>query len=82
MYARGAVSFNAYFLVSTGRGAGMDVLSAEDTEALLAELSDLHKRYLGTMMVGAKCAPQFMREVRAAMPVDFSKRLPFFLRER
>jgi len=65
---RGAVSFNAYFLVSTGRGAGMDLLSAEDTEALLAELSDLHKRYLGTMMVRAKCAPQFMRVVHRRTP--------------
>ncbi len=65
---RGAVSFNAYFLVVTGRGAGMHDLSPDDYERLLTELVDLHTRYLGRLMVRAKCAPQFMRLVHQRSP--------------
>jgi len=60
---RGAVCFNAYFLVPTGRGARMSDLSAEECEGALAELLTLHRTYLGRMMVRAKCAPHFMRHV-------------------
>ncbi|HEX9691478.1 MAG TPA: radical SAM protein [Gemmatimonadales bacterium] len=66
--ARGAVSFNAYFVVSTGRGAGMHELSPDDYEALLSELVDHHVRHLGRMMVRAKCAPHFMRLVHQRSP--------------
>lgn len=65
---RGAVSFNAYFLVATGRGAGMRPLTADDHEQLLARLADLHVEYLGRMMVRAKCAPAFMRLVHQRAP--------------
>ena len=65
---RGAVSFNAYFLVSTGRGASMSELSAEANEEVLRQLVDLHVQYLGRMMVRAKCAPQFMRLVYQRAP--------------
>jgi len=65
---RGAVSFNAYSLVTTGRGAGMRPLSADDQETLLAQLADLHVEYLGRMMVRAKCAPAFMRLVHRRAP--------------
>lgn len=66
--ARGAVAFNAYFLVTAGRGACLTDLSAAQYETLLEELVDLHIRYLGRMMVRAKCAPQFMRLVHARAP--------------
>lgn len=77
---RGAVSFNAYFLVTTGRGAGMRALSADDHEVLLAQLADLHVEYLGRMMVRAKCAPAFMRLVHTRAPsspiLQYSTRCP------
>ncbi len=66
--ARGAVAFNAYFLVSTGRGAGLTDLAPDEYEACLVELVDLHIRFLGTMMVRAKCAPHFMRLVYERAP--------------
>lgn len=65
---RGAVSFNAYFLVSAGRGARMSDLSPEDYEVLLGELVDLHGEYQGRMLVRAKCAPHFMRLVHERVP--------------
>ena len=65
---QGAVSFNAYFLVSTGRGARMSDFSPLEYEDLLAELVDLHVRYLGRMLVRAKCAPHFMRLVHQRAP--------------
>jgi radical SAM protein with 4Fe4S-binding SPASM domain len=65
---KGAVSFNAYFLVTTGRGAGMRPLSPEKFENLLGQLADLHVEYLGRMMVRAKCAPAFMRLVHERAP--------------
>ena len=64
----GAVSFNAYFLVPTGRGARLSDLTAAEYEAVLTELVVLHKTYLGQMMVRAKCAPHFMRLVHTLAP--------------
>jgi radical SAM protein with 4Fe4S-binding SPASM domain len=65
---QGAVSFNAYFLVPTGRGARLSDLTAEEYETVLAELVEQHLRYLGRMLVRAKCAPHFMRHVHRAAP--------------
>jgi radical SAM protein with 4Fe4S-binding SPASM domain len=65
---RGAVSFNAYFLVATGRGAALADLSPDEYESALAELVALHRRYLGRMMVRAKCAPHFMRLLHQLAP--------------
>jgi radical SAM protein with 4Fe4S-binding SPASM domain len=65
---QGAVSFNAYFLVPTGRGARLSDLSAQEYEAVLAELVVEHQRYLGRMLVRSKCAPHFMRHVHRAAP--------------
>ncbi len=65
---RGAVSFNAYFLVSTGRGARMSDLTPEEYEESLTELVDLHVRHLGRMMVRAKCAPHVRRLVHQRAP--------------
>ena len=64
----GAVAFNAYFLVATGRGARLSDLSAAEYESALTELVALHKQYLGRMLVRAKCAPHFMRLVHQLAP--------------
>jgi radical SAM protein with 4Fe4S-binding SPASM domain len=76
----GAVSFNAYFLVGTGRGARMSQLTSEEYEDLLGQLVDLHVEYLGRMMVRAKCAPAFMRLVHQRVPtspiLNYSTRCP------
>jgi radical SAM protein with 4Fe4S-binding SPASM domain len=66
--AQGAVCFNAYFLVATGRGARLSDLSPVEYEAALAELVALSREYLGRMMVRAKCAPHFMRHVHQSVP--------------
>ena len=65
---RGAVAFNAYFLVAAGRGARLTDLSPDEYEHALTELVDLHVEHLGRMMVRAKCAPQFMRLVHQRTP--------------
>ena len=59
----GAVCFNVYFLVETGRGTGMRGLSPEENEAVLAELVELSEEYRGRLMVRSKCQPQIMRHV-------------------
>jgi radical SAM protein with 4Fe4S-binding SPASM domain len=59
--ARGAVAFNVYFIVATGRGEGMRGLPPEENEAVLGELLALERRYRGRMMVRSKCNPQLMR---------------------
>jgi len=64
----GAVCFNVYFLVETGRGEGMHGLSPEENEEVLAELVGLGREYRGRMMVRSKCEPQIMRHVHAADP--------------
>ena len=78
--AQGAVSFNAYFLVATGRGDRLSDLSPGDYEVLLTQLVDLHVRYLGRMMVRAKCAPHFMRLVHQRVPdspvLNYATRCP------
>lgn len=66
--AQGAVCFNAYFLVPTGRGSRMTDLSPEACEGALEELVTLHRTYLGRMMVRAKCAPHFMRHIHRSAP--------------
>jgi radical SAM protein with 4Fe4S-binding SPASM domain len=63
-----AVAFNCYFLVATGRGAGMSDLSPLEYEAVLADLATWQREYRGTMMVRAKCAPHYMRHVHALDP--------------
>jgi len=65
---QGAVAFNCYFLVATGRGAGMSDLAPAEYEAVLADLADWQHEYRGTMMVRAKCAPHFMRHVHRTDP--------------
>src|SRR4029077_16726532 len=59
----GAVSFNCYFLVATGRGASLTDLAPADYEAVLGDLARWERAYRGRMLVRAKCAPHFMRHV-------------------
>jgi len=66
----GAVCFNVYFLVETGRGSGMGGLAPEENDAVLAELVALQKEYRGRMMVRSKCQPQIMRHVHEADPAS------------
>ena len=65
---QGAVAFNCYFLVATGRGAGLSDLSPLDYESVLADLARWQREYRGRMMVRAKCAPHFMRHVHQLDP--------------
>ena len=63
---RGAVSFNLYFVVSTGRAEDMPGLNPDENEAVLEELVELERTYRGRMMVRSKCQPQLMRLVAEA----------------
>ena len=65
---QGAVSFNAYFLVATGRGARLSDLTPDEYESALTELVEHQRQYQGQMMVRAKCAPQFMRLLHQLAP--------------
>jgi len=71
---QGAVCFNLYFLVGTGRGEGMASeerltgLSPEENEAVLAELAELQREYRGRLMIRSKCQPQLMRHVHQRDP--------------
>jgi radical SAM protein with 4Fe4S-binding SPASM domain len=65
---QGAVAFNCYFLVATGRGAGLSDLPPAEYEAVLADLARWQRDYRGRLMVRAKCAPHFMRHVHQLDP--------------
>jgi len=65
---QGAVAFNCYFLVATGRGAGLSDLAPAEYEAVLADLACWQRQYRGQMMIRAKCAPHFMRHVHRTDP--------------
>jgi radical SAM protein with 4Fe4S-binding SPASM domain len=65
---QGAVAFNCYFLVATGRGASLSDLAPADYEAVLSDLAKWQREYRGRMLVRAKCAPHFMRHVHALDP--------------
>lgn len=77
---RGAVSFNVYFLVATGRGEGMRGLPPEENEEVLVELVELERTWRGRMMVRSKCQPQIMRHVVERSPdsplLNYSTRCP------
>ena len=77
---RGAVAFNAYFLVATGRGARLSDLTPAEYERALGELVEHQRHHLGRMMVRAKCAPHFMRLVHQLDPTSpvlaYSTRCP------
>lgn len=77
---RGAVSFNVYFLVPTGRAKQMEGLSAAENEDVLRELMTLEADHRGRMMVRSKCQPQLMRHVALGDPdsplLNYATRCP------
>ncbi len=77
---KGAVSFNLYFLVETGRGEEMRELPAADNEALLQQLVELEGEMRGRMLVRSKCQPALMRVVHQQAPdsplTNYSTRCP------
>jgi radical SAM protein with 4Fe4S-binding SPASM domain len=58
--AKGAWSFNLYFLVQTGRGQQLNDLSPEQAEAMLSYLVESQQANR-PMLVRSKCAPHFKR---------------------
>ena len=64
----GAVCFNLYFLVETGRGLGMQGLDPQGNDAVLAELVELQKTHRGRLMIRSKCQPQIMRHIHEQDP--------------
>ncbi|MCH7991302.1 MAG: radical SAM protein [Gemmatimonadetes bacterium] len=77
---KGAVSFNLYFLVPTGRGEGMQGLTPTENEDVLTELLSLEQQYRGRLMIRSKCQPQLMRHVFEAGVesglLNYEKRCP------
>ncbi len=59
----GAMAFNLYFLVCTGRGQGNTDISNEAYEEALKTLYRLQMEYKGRLMINSKCAPQYKRVV-------------------
>jgi radical SAM protein with 4Fe4S-binding SPASM domain len=64
----GAVAFNCYFPLATGRGAGLSDLAPAEYEVVLADLARWQRDYRGRLLVRAKCAPHFMRHVHQLDP--------------
>jgi len=58
---KGAVAFNAYFLVCTGRGEKLSDIDRDQYERTLRWLVAEESAHLGSMMVRAKCAPHAAR---------------------
>jgi MoaA/NifB/PqqE/SkfB family radical SAM enzyme len=77
---RGAVSFNAYFLVPTGRAEHVQGLTPDENEDVLRELVELEREYRGRMLVRSKCNPQIMRHVHQSSPdsplLNYATRCP------
>ncbi len=77
---QGAVSFNLYFLVETGRGTKMKPLPPEQNDEALKQLVRLQREYLGRILVRSKCQPNLMRHVHEIDPgspiANYSTRCP------
>ena len=59
----GAIAFNLYFLICTGRGQGNTDISNASYEEALKTLYDQQMKYKGRLMINSKCAPQYKRVV-------------------
>jgi radical SAM protein with 4Fe4S-binding SPASM domain len=73
----GARVWNLYFLVPSGRGAFLSDLSPGEYDDVLARLAAIQRRWASRMLVNAKCAPHFVRnllsaEEEAPFPKSFS----------
>jgi radical SAM protein with 4Fe4S-binding SPASM domain len=77
---KGAVSFNLYFLVETGRGSEVKELPPEMNDDALRRLALLQREYRGRMMIRSKCQPAYMRHVHELDPestlLNYSTRCP------
>lgn len=62
-YNIGAKVFNLFFLVCTGKGQELTDITPQQYDQALHQLYEIHKKYQGKMMVGAKCAPHYRRIV-------------------
>ena len=62
-YNLGAKVFNLFFLVCTGKGQDLTDITPQQYDQALHQLYDIHIKYQGKMMVGAKCAPHYRRIV-------------------
>jgi radical SAM protein with 4Fe4S-binding SPASM domain len=59
----GAKVWNLYFLVPSGRGAFVSDLAPAEYDAVLAQLATIQRRWASRMLVNAKCAPHFVRNL-------------------
>ncbi len=62
-YNLGAKVFNLFFLVCTGKGQDLTDITSQQYDQVLHRLYEIHRKYQGKMMVGAKCAPHYRRIV-------------------
>ncbi len=60
--------WNLYFLVPTGRGQFVSDISPERYDEVLLSLSRIQKKYMGRMIVNAKCAPHYVKTLLAENP--------------
>jgi radical SAM protein with 4Fe4S-binding SPASM domain len=61
----GARVWNLYFLVPSGRGAFVSDLEPGEYDEVLAELARIQRAWSSRMLVNAKCAPHFVRNLLA-----------------
>ena len=61
----GAVAFNLFFLVCTGRGEEMTDITPSQYESALRHLAEAQVEYEGRLMIRARCAPHFLRLIHA-----------------
>ncbi len=59
----GASAFQLFFLVCTGRGQGLSDISALQYEDTLTKIYNIQKKFKGSILVNAKCAPHYKRVV-------------------
>ena len=59
----GARVWNLYFLVQTGRGQFVSDMAPAEYDGALATLSRLQRAYQSKMVVNAKCAPHFIKQL-------------------
>lgn len=57
----GAKVWNLYFLVPTGRGRFVSDITPDAYDEVLASLSRIQRRFMGRMLVNAKCAPHYVK---------------------
>jgi len=60
--------WNLYFLVQTGRGRFVSDITSEEYDGVLATLSRIQRRYRSKMIVNAKCAPHYVKQLYAEDP--------------